>query len=171
MHFHPTLMEGFGRKIKEMFFQSIPLFLLPVVLWGKRRQRILALLLSFRLGVRALPICRDCVLATHKALGFPLFLFLNVAFVEKGNGREAKVSFGGFRFLRGSGIFALVFLFRPVGSKEGAGFFTGVKKGSASVFGERRVLHKGNFSVVGCETGGAFISSPKKIDFFLAWIA
>ena len=44
---HPTLWEAFGRKIEEMFFQSIPLFLFPVLIWGKRWQRILALLLSF----------------------------------------------------------------------------------------------------------------------------
>ena len=32
MHFHPTLWEAFGRKIEEMFFQSIPLFLFPVLI-------------------------------------------------------------------------------------------------------------------------------------------
>ena len=44
---HLTTSEAFRRKIEEMFFQSIPLFLFPVLIWGKRWQRILALLLSF----------------------------------------------------------------------------------------------------------------------------
>ena len=44
---HLTPSETFRRKIEEMFFQSIPLFLFPVLIWGKRWQRILALLLSF----------------------------------------------------------------------------------------------------------------------------
>ena len=44
---HLTTSEAFRRKIEEMFFQSILLFVFPVVLWGKRWQRILALLLSF----------------------------------------------------------------------------------------------------------------------------
>ena len=43
---HPTLWEAFARKIEEMFFQSIPLFLFPVLIWGKRWERILAFLLS-----------------------------------------------------------------------------------------------------------------------------
>ena len=44
---HLTTSEAFRRKIEEMFFQSIPLFLFPVLIWGKRWERILALLLSF----------------------------------------------------------------------------------------------------------------------------
>ena len=44
---HLTPSEAFRRKIEEMFFQSIPLFLFPVLVWGKRWQRILALLLAF----------------------------------------------------------------------------------------------------------------------------
>ena len=44
---HPTHWEAFGRKVEEMFFQSIPLFLFLVLIWGKRWERILALLLSF----------------------------------------------------------------------------------------------------------------------------
>ena len=44
---HLTPWETFGRKVEEMFFQSIPLFLFPVLIWGKRWERILALLLSF----------------------------------------------------------------------------------------------------------------------------
>ncbi len=47
MHFHPTPWEAFGMKVEEVLFQSIPLFLFPVLIWGKRWERILALLLSF----------------------------------------------------------------------------------------------------------------------------
>ena len=46
MHFHPTLWEAFGMKVEVVLFESILLFLFPVMLWGKRWQRILALLLS-----------------------------------------------------------------------------------------------------------------------------
>ena len=37
---------------------------------------------GYRLGGRALLICRDCVLAAHKTLGFPCFLLLDGDVVE-----------------------------------------------------------------------------------------
>ena len=47
IHLFPTPWEAFWADVEIVLFESILLFLLPVLIWGKRWQKILALLLSF----------------------------------------------------------------------------------------------------------------------------
>ncbi|MCS1411517.1 MAG: hypothetical protein M2R45_04717 [Verrucomicrobia subdivision 3 bacterium] len=47
MDHHPTLWLSFRRIIETVVFHAIPLFLLPVMIWGTRWEKIAAWLLSF----------------------------------------------------------------------------------------------------------------------------
>ncbi|MCS1408029.1 MAG: hypothetical protein M2R45_01194 [Verrucomicrobia subdivision 3 bacterium] len=46
MDHHPTLWLSFRRIVEAVVFFAIPLFLLPVMVWGKLWQKVVAWLLS-----------------------------------------------------------------------------------------------------------------------------
>ncbi|MCS1411518.1 MAG: hypothetical protein M2R45_04718 [Verrucomicrobia subdivision 3 bacterium] len=47
LHRHPSPLERFIEIIETVVFHAIPLFLLPVMIWGTRWEKIAAWLLSF----------------------------------------------------------------------------------------------------------------------------
>ena len=116
-------------------------------------------------------MCRECVLAAHKTLGFPLFFVFGWGRRCEGNrAGESKIRLKDFVFLRGGGmrggIFDLSFCFRSVSSRRRARFFCWNGKGFASVLGEMGVWQGRFFWWLAAKWGGAFIFFAKKIRIF-----